>query len=86
MSEPQVVEVSINRGGGGKVAILSYGNITSDYHASITRRYAIPEDWDDDAVRDFEDKVLGDLKPRVDEILDAEFEERWSQSYLNENA
>ena len=79
MSEPQVIETTINRGGGGKVAIMEYGKIGSDYHVSITRKYAIPEDWTEDDFNEFEATKLKEFKDRLDPVLDEEFEERWSQ-------
>lgn len=46
---------------------------------NITRTYAIPNDWDDVDVEEFENGQLEALKVRIDKVLDAEFQERWDQ-------
>lgn len=86
MQEPKVVAVRVNFGGGGKVAIQSYGNVTSDYHASISRDYAIPEDWTEDQVMEFELAKVAQIRGLIDPILQAEFDERYEQSYLSVDA
>ena len=79
MSEAKCIESRVHCGGDGKVAIMEYGKVTSGYGANISRTYAIPEDWTEEQLSDFEDQVYYGLKVRVDEILDHEFNERWSQ-------
>lgn len=78
-AQPKCTDIRIHRGGGGKVAIIDYGRVSSDYSVSISRAYAIPEGWTDEQVTDFEDRVLAEFKDRIDPILDAEFQERWNQ-------
>lgn len=77
--EPRCIETRIHRGGGGKVAIVDYGRVASDYSVNITRAYEIPADWTDEQVTQFEDEQLAILKTRIDPVLDAEFQERWDQ-------
>lgn len=79
MTNPQIIESRIHFGGGGKVAIIDFGRVGSDYSCNITRTYAIPADWTDEQVTAFEDAEVAKLKERIDPILDAEFAERWNQ-------
>src|ERR1039458_6743233 len=60
-SRPRVTEIRVSVGGGGKVAIKDFGKISSDYHASITRTYTIPEEWKDVRVAEFERKTIAVL-------------------------
>lgn len=78
-SEPRCIEVRVNFGGGGKVAIKEYGKISSDYHASITRAYTIPPDWTDDDVTEFELAMIAKLHQELDPVFNAEFNERYDQ-------
>lgn len=81
-SEPQVLEVSANFSAGGKVSIVKY-DVSSDYHVSISKKYAIPEDWDDERATDFLLEKYDEIRSMVDERSDNEFEARFEQSYLN---
>lgn len=81
---PQCIETRVHRGGDGKVAIMDYGKVSSGYSVNITRSFQVPEGWTSEQVDEFENQQLDELKIKVDGILDKEFEERWSQSYLNE--
>ena len=80
MSEPQVVEIAVNFNGGGKVAIMEYGKISSEYGASITRRYAIPPDWTEEQVAAFELEKVVELREQLEPVLQAEFDERYEQA------
>lgn len=77
--QPKCTETRIHRGGGGKVAIIDYGRVGSDYSVNITRTYEVPPGWDDAQVTKFEDEQLKILKDRIDPLLDDEFQERWDQ-------
>lgn len=80
MSEPQVIEIAVNFNGGGKVAIKEYGKISSEYGASITRRYAIPADMTEADVAAFELEKVMELREQLEPILQAEFDERIVQA------
>lgn len=77
--EPQVVEITVNFHGGGKVAIKEYGKISSEYGASFSRRYTIPADWTEEQVAVFEVEKALDLHDQLEPILQQEFDERYEQ-------
>lgn len=79
MAEPRVIEVTAHFHGGGKVAIMDYGKISSDYGASLTRKYAIPEDWTEDQVAEFELTKVLELHDQLEPFLQQEFDERYEQ-------
>lgn len=79
MSEPQVVEITVNFHGGGKVAIMEYGKISSEYGASLSRKYAIPEDWTEEQVAEFELLKAIELHDQLEPFLQQEFDERYKQ-------
>lgn len=79
MTEPKVTQVTVNFNGSGKVAIMEYGKITSGYGASISRSYAIPEDWDEAQVAVFELEKIKELHDALDPVLQDEFEQRYRQ-------
>lgn len=83
--EPRCIESRIHRGGGGKVAIMEYGKVSSDYSVNITRAYEIPAGWTEDQVTEFEAEKLAEFKERLDPVLDDEFEERWNQRQWGNN-
>lgn len=83
MSEPVLKEININFSAGGKVSIIKY-DISSDYHVSASRRYEIPESWTDDEIREFEAKVYEEVRLTVDERAQAEFDERFEQSFMSD--
>jgi hypothetical protein len=76
---PRCIEVRVNFGGDGKVAIKEYGKISSGYHASITRAYTIPEEWGDKEIETFEQDLIMTLRDELEPILQAEFDERYEQ-------
>lgn len=78
-SQPQVVEITVNFHGGGKVAIKEYGKISSEYGASISRRYTIPEGWSDDEVAAFELEKVLELREQLEPVLQGECDERYEQ-------
>ena len=79
MTKPQVLEVTVNFSGGGKVQIVDYGRINSDYHASITRKYSIPPDWSEAEVEVFELEKISELHDQLEPVLQQEFDERYKQ-------
>lgn len=68
---------------GGKVAILTYGNVTSDYFVSESRKWSVPEDWTQDQVDEFVEARREEIRMRIDALATSEFEERFDQSYLS---
>jgi hypothetical protein len=77
--QPRIVEVSVNFNGGGKVAIVDFGKLSSDYGASISRRYAIPESMSEEDIAIFEVEKVLELKEQLEPILQAEFDERYER-------
>lgn len=79
MSEPRVTEVTVNFHAGGKVAIKEYGKISSEYGASLSRRYSVPEDWTEEQIAEFELLKVLELREQLEPVLQAEFDERYDQ-------
>lgn len=77
--EPRCVEVVVQRSGGGKVAIKEYGKVSSQWGVSFSRRYIVPEDWDDDRVDEFQIAKSDELRALIEPIDQAEFDERYKQ-------
>lgn len=73
-SAPQVIEVAVNFHGSGKVAIQSYGKETTEFGGSITKRYAIPEDWTPEQVDEFTSAQYDEIQSLVEEKLAPEWE------------
>ena len=78
-SRPRVTETRLSRSGGGKVAIIDFGKVSSDYFVSIGRTYDVPSDWTEDQVTAFEDTKLAELRERLEPLLDHEFNVRFDQ-------
>lgn len=77
--EPRCIEVSVQYSGGGKVAIKEYGKISSNWGVSMSRRYEVPADWDEDQIAEFQVTKRDELKELVDPIDNEEFNERYAQ-------
>lgn len=65
LDTPRCVEVSVTRSQGGKVAIVKYDH-NSDWFISMSRRFAVPEGWDQDAIDAFQVEEHDKLKAIVD--------------------
>ncbi len=72
--KPQVTEVTVNYHGGGKVALESYGGLSSEYGGSVSRKYAIPVEWDEEQVKIFELEKLFELREELDPIMQEEYD------------
>lgn len=79
MSEARVTEIKISFGGDGKVAIVEYGKVSSGWHASLSRTYEIPEDWDEHAVEVFELDRIEALKAQIEPVLQHEHDWRYAE-------
>jgi hypothetical protein len=82
MSEPKVLQASVTQSMGGKVTIIKY-DLDSSYFVSESRTYSCPEDWTEDQFEVFLEEKRQELRARVDEKAQLEFDERWDQSYLS---
>jgi hypothetical protein len=79
MNTPRIIETGMHFGGGGKVAIIDFGKVSSDYSMHISRKYAVPEDWTEEQVAEFELAKLAELRATLDPLLDHEFNVRFDQ-------
>ena len=77
--EPKCVEVSVQWSTGGKVAIQSYGNVTSNYGASLSRRYALPDGMTDKEIDSFQVAKRQELQDLLEPVDQAAFDERFAQ-------
>lgn len=77
-SEPKCIEVVCSTSVGGKVQIVKF-EYTADFHYSISRKYEIPEGWNEQDVHDFQvDKEI-QLRGVLEGIADGEMEELLKQ-------
>lgn len=83
MSEAKCTEMNIHVGGGGKVAIVDYGKLSSEYSVSVSQRYAIPDDWTEDQVTSWRAAKLIELRDIVDPIVQTEQDERLQHANWN---
>jgi hypothetical protein len=81
-SEPRLVQVSATGSVGGKVQIIKY-DVSSDYFVSQSRTYEIPPDWSEQDAIEFQQRKYAEIRDLVDALGQAEFDERWDQSYLS---
>lgn len=79
-TEPRCIEISVQHSGGGKVAIIDYGKITSNWGVSMTRKYTIPDDWTEAQIDDFQLTQNEHLHELIEPIDEAEFDERIAQA------
>lgn len=79
MSEPRCVQVSVQWNIGGKVAIKEYGKITSNYGASMSRVFEIPEDWTQEQIDEFQVNQRQQLEDLLDPVDQAHFDLRYDQ-------
>lgn len=84
--KPRLIEVSISASAGGKVEIIPYAKITSEYHLSISRRYEVPEGWSAEEAEAFQQEEYLRIREGVDNLAQAEYDERFSQSHLNQGS
>jgi hypothetical protein len=77
--EPQCVEASVSVSAGGKLAIVDYGRHSSDWMISMTRRYAVPPEWTDAMVDDFQQERHAHLRSLVEPLDQKEYDERIDQ-------
>lgn len=76
ITEPRCLEATISRGGGGKVAIVDFGRHSSDYSIFFSRKYEIPEGWDDEVVAAFQVAKHDELVELIDAIDQDEMDKR----------
>lgn len=83
--QPKLVQVGVTRSMGGKVAIRSYGNVTSEYFVSHTKSWSVPAGMTESEVDKFRAERDAELREEVDVLAQREHDERFEQSYLNED-
>lgn len=80
--KPRLTEVSVASSAGGKVQIIKF-DVSSDYFVSLSQKYEIPEGWSDEDALEFQVEKYNEIRAIVDAQAQNEFDERWEQSYLN---
>lgn len=74
MADPVCTEVSVSASVGGKVQIVKF-EYTADFHYSMSRKYSVPEEWNDKEVKDFQQDKTIDLRSNLEGIAQAELDE-----------
>lgn len=82
VDEPRLVQVSATCSVGGKVQIIKY-DVDSSYFVSQARTYEIPPGWSEQEAIEFQQRKCAEIRDLVDGLGQAEFDERWDQSYLS---
>lgn len=80
--EPQVEHATVSASVGGKVALVGFGGLSSDYHYSINRTYSIPKDWTEERVDEWQVEKAIELREKLEPIAQAEADELMGQSLL----
>lgn len=78
MTEPKCTEVTVSCSVGGKVQIVRF-EYTADFHYSMSRKYAVPENWDETEVNVFQINKTADLRAELEQVAQAEMDDLISQ-------
>jgi len=74
MADPICTEVSVSASVGGKVQIVKF-EYSADFHYSMSRKFTVPEDWDEKEIKNFQtDRTLA-LREDLENIAQAEMNE-----------
>jgi hypothetical protein len=79
MSEVKCIEVSVQHSGGGKVTIVDFGKVQSNWGVSMSRRFEIPADWSDKRIDEFQLAENDRLHKLIEPIDQEEYETRYEQ-------
>jgi hypothetical protein len=79
MAEPKCVEVSVQHSGGGRVTIVDFGKVQSNWGVSMSRRFEIPADWSQKQIDDFQLAENNHLHELIEPIDQDEYEVRYEQ-------
>ena len=82
MSQPKLSQIGVTVSRGGKVALREYGKHTSDYFASFTRTYSIPDDWSNEDAEVFQVREYDRLVELADPLDEYEYVLRYNQSEM----
>jgi hypothetical protein len=75
---PKTIEINVSVSQGGKVQIVEYGKITSDFHLSTSERWNV-EDLNERAVGEFRIARIEHLQKVLEPIVQHEFDTRFEQ-------
>ena len=78
-AQPFPLEVTVSYSGSVKVAIEEYGKKSADASVFVSRKYAVPSDWNEEQLRTFEMSKALDLKDEIDPILQQEHDNFMAQ-------
>lgn len=67
MAEAKPLEVSISASVGGKVQIVKY-EYDENYFISMTQKWSVPEDWNEEEVEVFRKYEFSKLRSQVQEL------------------
>lgn len=72
-SYPKLVEVTTSVSTGGRKQLLKF-ELSADWHYSSSRKYTIPENWDDESTKKFIYDATQDLRAEVHKLAQEEID------------
>lgn len=75
---PVCTEVNVSASVGGKIQIVKF-EYTSDYHYTMGQRFAVPESWSQQDIRDFRQDQIILLREHLEGIAQGEVDELMQQ-------
>lgn len=78
MSEPTCTGCVVSASVGGKVQIVKF-EYSADFHYAMSRTYDVPDDWNEDQVREFQQDKTIELRANLEGIAQAEMDELITQ-------
>lgn len=78
VTQPVCTGVNIQTNRGGKIAIVDFGKISSGWGVSMSRSFAIPEDWTQEQIDAFQVEQYNNLAALIEPIDQAEYDVRYA--------
>lgn len=77
ITEPVCTGVSVQTNRGGKIAIVDFGKITSNWGLSMSRQFDIPVDWTQDQIDAFQLEQYENLAALIAPLDQEEYDQRY---------
>jgi hypothetical protein len=79
-AEPKCITINVSARSEGKVALVSYGNLSSGFSFMVSQGYEVPDDWTEADVDEFRARRLTELHSELDERATDEYLALFKQS------
>lgn len=77
MDQPVCTDISVQTNRGGKIAIVDFGKVTSNWGLSMSRTFSIPEDWTQAQIDEFQVMQYENLAALIEPIDQTEYDLRY---------